>query len=161
MIMMIPLLGFSTSTNAMVSNLIGEQKQELIFILIKRILILALLSSGVVVLITSIFGNEIVHYYQLEKSLMKSTLSTLTIVNIALFFFSVAFILFNAVVGTGKTKVSLLIETINITIYLSSAFLLVNYFAPTIPQVWCVEFLYFTFLALMSFAYLRFGKWKT
>lgn len=161
MIMMIPLLGFSTSTNALVSNLIGEKRIDLIFKLIKRMLILTLLSSGVVVIFTSLFGSDIIYFYQLEESLVKSTVSTLSIINYVLFFFSVAFILFNTVVGIGKTRISLLIEFINICIYLSTAFVLVNFFNPTIEQVWCVEFFYFTFLALMSFLYLRFGKWTT
>ena len=160
MIMMIPLLGFSTSTNTLVSNLIGEGKQQLILKLIGRILILSLISSGLVVVVTALFGNEIVRFYQLEEILIAPTLSTLTVINGVLFFFTVAFVLFNAIIGTGKTRISLLIETINITIYLSAAFLLVNYFSPTIEQVWCVEFFYFTFLAIMSFGYLKFGKWK-
>ena len=128
MIMMIPLLGFSTSTNALISNLIGQRRNDIIFLLIKRMLILTLLSSGIVVVFTSLFGYEIIKFYQLKESLVNSTLSTLTIINDVLFFFSVAFILFNAVVGTGKTKVSLLIEFINICIYLSAAFILVNFF---------------------------------
>lgn len=160
MLMMIPLLGFSTSTNTLVSNLIGAGKEGLILKLISRILILALLSSGIVVVFTTLFGADLVAFYQLEQELVPHTLSTLSIINFVLFFFTIAFVLFNAVVGTGKTKVSLLIETINITIYLSAAFVLVNYFSPTIEQVWCVEFFYFTFLGLMSFLYLRLGKWK-
>lgn len=160
MLMMIPLLGFSTSTNTLVSNLIGAGKEELILKLISRILILALLSSGIVVVFTTLFGADLIAFYQLEQELVPHTLSTLSVINFVLFFFTIAFVLFNAVVGTGKTKVSLLIETINITIYLSAAFVLVNYFSPTIEQVWCVEFFYFTFLGLMSFLYLRLGKWK-
>ncbi|MCT4580657.1 MAG: MATE family efflux transporter [Flavobacteriales bacterium] len=160
MLMMIPLLGFSTSTNTLVSNLIGAGKQELVLRLIGRTLILALLSSGAVVVITTLFGTEIVAFYQLEQQLVPHTLSTLTVINYVLFFFTIAFVLFNAVVGTGKTRVSLFIEAINITIYLTAAFTLVNYFSPSIEQVWCVEFFYFTFLSLMSFAYLKYGKWR-
>ena len=159
MIMMIPLLGFSTSTNTLVSNLIGEGKQDLVLKLIKRILILAIISSGIVVIFTSVFDTEIVAFYQLETKLNSPTISTLKVINIVLFFFTIAFVLFNAVVGTGKTKVSLLIESINISIYLSLAFILVNYFNPTIEQVWCVEFFYFSFLGLMSLGYLAYGKW--
>lgn len=159
MIMMIPLLGFSTSTNTLVSNLIGEGKQDLVIKLIKRILILAIISSGIVVIFTSVFDTEIVAFYQLETQLNSPTISTLKVINIVLFFFTIAFVLFNAVVGTGKTKVSLFIESINISIYLSLAFILVNYFSPTIEQVWCVEFFYFSFLGLMSLGYLVYGKW--
>lgn len=160
MIMMIPLVGFSTSTNTLVSNLIGEGKQSLVLKIVGRILILSLLSSGLVVILTSVFRNEIVQFYQLEEQLIAPTLSTLMVVNGVVFFFTMAFVLFNAVVGTGKTRISLLIEVINITIYLSAAFILVNFFSPTIEQVWCVEFFYFSFLALMSFAYLKLGKWR-
>ncbi len=160
MVMMIPLLGFSTAVNTLVSNLIGANQSQYIFILIKRMLVLTLISSAVVVLITTSFGREIILFYELNNQLIEATLHILSIINVVLFFFSVAFILFNALVGTGKTKVSLLIESINITIYLTSAYILVNYFSPNISEVWCVEFIYFGCLAIMSFLYLKYGKWN-
>ena len=161
MIMMIPLLGFSSAIGSLVSNLLGENKQELIPKLISRTLLLTLVSSAVVVLFTTVFKTEIVDFYHLSPNLAKGTMATLKVINFSLFFFSIAFVLFNAIVGLGKTKVSLVIEIINITFYLTTAVIWVKYYSPTVDQIWYTEFVYFFFLALMSFLYLRFGKWKT
>ncbi len=161
MIMMIPLLGFSTAVGSLVSNLLGENKEYLILKLISKTLILTLLSSSVVVLFTTLFKTQIVGFYHLPNTLEQGTIATLKVINFSLFFFSIAFVLFNSIVGLGKTKASLIIEIVNITLYLSSAIIWVKYYSPTVDQIWYTEFVYFFFLALMSFLYLKFGNWKS
>ena len=160
MIMMIPLLGFSTAIGSLVSNLLGEGKQEFILKLLTRTLLLTLVSSSVVVLLTTVFKTQIVGFYQLSAHLEVGTFATLKVVSFSLFFFSIAFVLFNAIVGLGKTKESLVIETVNIALYLATAIIWVRYYSPSVDQIWYTEFVYFSSLALMSFLYLRFGNWK-
>jgi Na+-driven multidrug efflux pump len=77
-----------------------------------------------------------------------------------MFFFCFAFIMFNSVTGTGNTSISLLIEFVNIIIYLTATVIIIQYFNPDIAIVWCAEFIYFGFLALMSWYYLKHGNWK-
>jgi multidrug resistance protein, MATE family len=106
------------------------------------------------------FPREIISLYTTNPLIQEAAYDTLQVINFSMFFFCTAFIVFSGVTGTGNTKVSLLIESINITIYLSSAYLIVYYLNPSIDQVWYSEFIYFTFLGAMSWWYLRTGKWK-
>jgi len=68
--------------------------------------------------------------------------------------------LFNGVNGTGNTKTSLLIETITISIYLTATYYIALVLKSSLPVVWCSEFIYFTLLGFLSFAYLKWGNWK-
>src|SRR5690606_34780034 len=103
---------------------------------------------------------QIIGLYTDNDVLVQSTMKTLNVINVSMFFFCAAFILFNCVTGTGNTRASLLIEVINIAIYLSAAVIIVKFFNPPIHLVWCAEFIYFGFLALMSWAYLKKGNWQ-
>lgn len=160
MVLMIPLFGFSNATNTLVSNYIGAGRQTEILNLIGKISLLSLICTLVAVQANIFFPYEIIGFYTTKTSIIESTFDTLQVINFSMFFFCLAYIVFSGVTGTGNTKISLIIEAINITIYLSSAFILVNYFDPSIDQVWYSEFIYFTFLGIMSFFYLRSGHWK-
>ena len=160
MVLMIPLFGFSSATNSLVSNLIGQGKSDLVLPLIKKIMILSVLSTVVVLLFNLLFPKQMIGFYTNDAQLILETLPTLNIINFTMFFFAVAFILFNGVSGTGNTKTSLLIESITITIYLASTYYIVIVLKSSLPIVWCSEFIYFTFLGFLSFAYLKWGNWK-
>ena len=103
---------------------------------------------------------EIIHVYTYDKVIVEGCLKTLKVINVSMFFFCLAFILFNSVTGTGNTKASLLIEFLNIIIYLTSAIIIVKVFSPPIEIVWCAEFIYFGLLAAMSWYYLKYGNWR-
>jgi Na+-driven multidrug efflux pump len=77
-----------------------------------------------------------------------------------MFFFCIAFILFNGVAGTGNTKVSLLIEATTISIYLAAAYFIAIELEASLPVVWCSEFIYFGLLGLFSLWYLKKGNWR-
>jgi putative MATE family efflux protein len=160
MVLMIPLFGFSNATNTLVSNYIGAGRHSEVTNLIGKITVLSLLCTLVAVQVNLFFPYEVISLYTNNPLIIASTYDTLQVINFSMFFFCTAYIVFSGVTGTGNTKVSLLIESINITIYISAAFIIVNYFSPTIDQVWYSEFIYFTFLGLMSLWYLKSGKWK-
>lgn len=160
MVLMIPLFGFSSATNTLVSNLIGQGNSEKVLPLIKKIVVLSLLSTTLVLIFNLFFPKEMIGFYTNDSSLINGALSTLNVVSGTMFFFAVAFILFNGVSGTGNTGKSLLIETITITIYLIITYYIAIVLKSSLPIVWCSEFIYFGLLGLLSFAYLKWGNWE-
>ena len=160
MVLMIPLFGFSSATNTLVSNLIGQGNSEMVLKLIKRVVFLTLISTTIVLLFNLFFPIEMISFYTQDVSLIKETIPTLHVISFTMFFFSVAFILFNGVSGTGNTKTSLLIEFITISIYLVATYYIAIVLKSSLPIVWCSEFIYFSLLGLLSFGYLKWGNWK-
>ena len=77
-----------------------------------------------------------------------------------MFLFSVAFIYFNGVTGTGNTTYSMIIEFITISIYIVGAYYIALEWESELPLVWCSEFIYFIVLGSLSYMYIRGGKWK-
>lgn len=160
MVLMIPLFGFSSATNTLVSNLIGQKREYKVMTLIKRVLVLSLCSTMFLGMLSLLFGKEIIGFYTSDISLINDAIPTLRVINLTMFFFCIAFILFNGVSGTGNTKVSLLIEATTISIYLVAAYFIAIELEASLPVVWCSEFIYFGLLGLFSFWYLKKGNWR-
>ena len=85
----------------------------------------------------------------------------LYIISLGAMTLSFGFILFNGVSGTGKTNISLTIEVIVLAIYLLFGYSMVYVFDKDITWVWNAEILYGTLLALVSYLYLKSGKWRS
>ena len=160
MVLMIPLFGFSSATNTMVSNLMGQKRIEDVLSVVNKVIILCLGVTACFLPIIIIFPRTILSFYTNDITVIEDSLPLLYVIAIAMFFFCVAFIRFSAVTGTGKTTYSLLIETISISTYLFIAYLLSIVFNYSLTIVWCSEFIYFIMMALGSYLYFKFSDWR-
>ena len=161
MVLMIPLFGFSNATSTLVSNVIGEGKPSEVLQLVIRVVKLSLLCTGLFLPLLLFFPQEIIGVYTNNPVLIATSLPLLYVIGGSMLFFSMAFIFFASVTGTGKTQVSLAIETSSIVIYLLMAYYIGVHLQKSLTWVWCTEFIYFTIMGLLSFLYLKFGNWKS
>ena len=159
-VFMIPIWGFASAANSMVSYLIGMRHDELIFVLIRRIINLTLMGVGLLVMISLIYPSMLIRLYTNDLTLISGSLPVLYIVMIGAPFYASGIILFNGVMGTGKTNVSFVIEIITLSLYLIYVFLLVSRFDAGVVMVWTSEIVYGLVLTSLSLAYLRYGSWK-
>lgn len=160
MVLMIPLFGFSSATSTLVANLIGEGGSHLVRLLVKRIMILCLAATCSLLPIVIIFPRKVSSIYTHDLALIEASVPLFYLISATMFFFSVAYISFSAVTGTGKTKISLSIEFISISAYLIGAYLIANHFQLSLPYVWCCELIYFAIMGGLASLYLKFGNWR-
>lgn len=160
-VLMVPMWGFSSATNTLVSNLLGQGRKEEVLSLTYKILRICVFGVFLIVVAGSVFPRQALAIYTDDPALINASLDVLYIVNAAAMMLAMAFILFNAVSGTGKTRVTFIIEVITIIIYLIATYILADVLRTSVAVVWTVEFLYGMLMALMSWLYLRSGNWKT
>jgi len=160
-VLMMPIWGFSTATNTLVSYLIGQQKSSEVMSLILKIVRLCFLGVLTIVSVGLIFPRFVLSIYTDNMLLIDMGIPILYVISIGALFLSIGFVFFNAVSGTGKTNVSLLIEMLVLVIYLSYAYLMVYMAEAPIAGVWTTEILYGILLAVCSYVYLKKGNWKT
>lgn len=160
MILMIPIWGFSTTTNTLVSNLIGEGKQHLVFKAIKRITWMSFLSTIFIVLAAGIFPHAMVSVYTSNTQLIHDTVPTIYVILGALVMFSLVITVYSGVTGTGNTLMGMFIEGITIFIYLLFVYIVVLKMKQPIEIAWCSEYVYFVIMGSLSYAYMKFGNWK-
>lgn len=151
----------ASTSNAMVSNLMGQQREDKIIEAITRITYWSAGLCAFTCLLLNIFPEMFFSLFGQDEIFVKESIPVVRIVSLGLMFMSIANIWLNGVTGTGKTKVNLLIEIIAITLYLiyTWIFMKVNYIS--LAMAWSNEFIYWTSIFVMAFWYLKSGKWKT
>lgn len=156
----IPSNAIGSTTGTMVSNTIGAGKGDELPGLLKR---LSLLSLGVmigVIVIVSAFPRTMIRIYTDDPSLIQDTVLPLYVLISSLPIYSVGMVLFNGVSGTGNTRTALKFEIFTLLFYMSYMWFIIIYLRASVAAAWTTEHVYWSFLAILSFFYLRSGKWK-
>ncbi len=159
-VFMIPVFAFGSTTNTLVSNLIGEGKSDHVISIIRKVSLMNFVMSAAIVGIFVFIPHALIAVYTNDNSLITDTVPVLYVIMTALTLFSFSNILFNGVSGTARTEVALIIETITIGLYLIITYLLAVTFKLPIHIVWTAEISYFLIMGLLSYLYLRSGHWK-
>ena len=128
---------------------------------IKKIAVLLLIVDGFYCLILNIFPEAILGLFTFDQSLISDAIPTLRVISFSLTFFSLAFLSFRGLAGAGLTRLCMRIEIFTVIVYLCVAFALVVWFNASTAVVWCTEFVYFGLLGIISFYFLKQGKYNT
>ena len=157
---MMPIWGFATAANTLVSYLIGAGRSGEVMRLVYRIIVLCF--AGVLVLVTLglLFPRLLLAVYTNDALLIDMGVPVLHVVSLGALLLSIGFILFSAVAGTGKTTVSLAIELTVLSVYLTYTFLVVEHWHGTVTLAWTAEWVYGSLMSLFSLIYLRSDRWK-
>jgi putative MATE family efflux protein len=159
MVLMTPVWGYAQATNSMVSNIIGQGKKDQVFVLIKKIVVLSLITSIVTTSFFVLFPQLIFDLSTSDTSLIADAMGSFYVISGATIIFCISMILLSAVSGTGSTNAAMVIEMINIFVYLSYVFACSYYFKPTVEVVWFSEVVYWLLMGVFSFYYLKSNKW--
>lgn len=151
---------FASTTNTMVSNLIGQGKNEEVMPLIKRVVKLSLGISLFIFLILNLVPEFFLSFYSQGDGFVAEAIPIVRIVSVALLMMSVGTIWLNAVTGTGNTRVNLLIEFITILIYCVYVFFVLERWNLSLAWGWGSEWVYWISMFSMAFFYMRSGKWR-
>ena len=160
MILMVPLLGFGSATNTLVSNIIGQGKMYEVIPLIKRIIVLSLGFSLLLVGINAIYPYMTIYLFTNIPDVAAESVTLSYVISGALLMFSVAYMLLSGVSGTGNTMMTLVIEIFTVLFYLIATYYLAVKWKMSLPVVWSVEYVYFALMGGLSFLYLKYGGWR-
>jgi len=160
MVLMTPIWGFSQAANSMVSNVIGQGKKEEVLSLIGKIVRMSFVIGTISTLLVVIFPDFIFQLSTSDKEMIDSAKGSFYVISFANIIFSVSMILLSSVSGTGNTKAAMVIEIINIVVYLLYVYVFTILLPSRVEIVWGCEILYWAMMALFSFLYLKSGKWK-
>lgn len=151
---------FASTTNAMVSNIIGQGLEDKVTGLIRKIVKLSLSFAVIVAIGLNCFPQVFLSVYGQDPAFSSAAIPVIRIVSSALVLMSFSIVWLNAVTGTGNTRVNLGIECITIVLYCIYVYLTLERYNLSIVVGWLSEWLYWISLFFLSFAYIRSGKWK-
>ena len=152
---------FASTTNVMVSNLMGQKREDKVLEAITKIMWLSIGFCLFMCLLVNIFPTIFFGLFGQGEDFVKQGIPVLRIVSLGLMLMSIANIWLNGVTGTAKTRMNLLIEIVSFTVYLVYTwyFIKLNYIS--LAMAWSNELVYWSTIFIMSFIYLRSGRWKT
>ena len=141
-ILLIPIMGFASATNSLVSYVIGKGRADEVMLTIGKILVLCVSGVVIIVAIASLMPERIISIYTNDSHLIELGTPLLYVIFFSSVLLSFGFILFSGVSGTGRTNVSLIIEVFVLIIYIVFTITMVSFFKVNVTVVWMVEILY-------------------
>jgi putative MATE family efflux protein len=151
---------FAATTNTMVSNVIGQGKQEEVMPLVKRIAKVSASFSITLIVILNIFPGTLLSMFGQGEDFIAYATPVLRVVSSALFLQSFSVVWLNAVTGSGNTVVNLIIEIVTLFAYILYVYLVLEVWNMGITWGWVSEWVYWICMFSMAFWYMRSGKWK-
>lgn len=151
---------FAATTNAMVSNVIGQGMQSKVEELIHKILKLSIGFALTVAIFINIFPHLILRVYSQGDDFINAAIPVIRVVSIATVGMSIATIWLNSVTGTGNTKINLAIEMFSISLYTIYIYIVLEKLKLPITIGWMSEWLYWLCIGIPAYIYIKSGKWK-
>ena len=152
---------FASTTNMMVSNLIGQGLQNQVIRAINKIAILSFTATVIMVGSLNLFPAHFLRLFGQTDAFVSEAIPVIRIISIGMLGMSIATVWLNAVTGTGKTKMNLLIELAAIICYLVYIYFVMVLMHLSLTIAWTNEFVYWAVIWGIAFWFIKSGKWKT
>lgn len=159
-LLMIPASALGTTTNTLVSNLIGAGRKEEVRGFIQKLSRISIVCALPFVLLTLAFPAFFAHIYTDDPRLIEACIPVMRIVALANLLFALTYIVFNAVSGTGNTRTAFAIELFTLVFYLLYVYLVTMVWHGSTATVWLSEFVYWVLIGVLGHLYLWRGNWR-
>jgi len=151
---------FAATANTMVSNIIGQNRQDQVLALINKIMLWSFGFAVMVCIVLNVFAAPFLSIYGQGSDFLTEGIPVLRVVSFALLIMACGTIWLNAVTGTGQSKITLSIEFFAIILYILYNYMVLEYYQLPITYGWMSEVLYWSCLFIPSFYYMKSQKWK-
>lgn len=158
MILITPCFAFSTTTNTLVSRIIGEGNSCQVFPTINKVLKNCMLCTVPIVILVAIFPTQIAGIYTDDMNLVQLVVPSIFVICAGTIFQGIGNAYFDAVSGTGNTSAALYLETAVLVIYVLFI-VLMTHCTTRVEFVWTAEILYGVLLGVLCFLYMKFVRW--
>lgn len=151
---------FAATCSSLVSNLIGSGNTENVIPTIKQHLRLAYLSILVPIVIFLAFPTFILSIYTDIPNLIDGAVASLWVLCTSYVFTVPAQICFQAISGTGNTRMAFMLEMVALVIYVLYCSVIIGWLKVDVALCWTSEHVYGLCVASFSLLYLHSGRWK-
>ena len=151
---------FASTTNAMVSNLVGQGRNHEVITAIKKIMLLSFCFAVLMAALINIFPHSFFSLFGQGDDFIARGIPVLRVVSGAMLLMSIAIVWLNSLTGTGQTKKNLLIEILAIIAYLIYTILIVKVWKLPLFIAWSNEVIYWIVIFTFSFIFMNKDKWK-
>lgn len=150
---------FASTNSSLVSNLIGAGESDMVLPLCRKMIKLSYSFVLPLAISIAIFPEAVLHIYTDNQELIAGAVPSLWVMLSSYLLAVPGFIYFFSVSGTGNTSRALMIDMISISVYVMYILIVAVWAKSNVAVCWTTEHVY-NGMILMSFLYLRSGKWR-
>ncbi|MBR5810290.1 MAG: MATE family efflux transporter [Bacteroidales bacterium] len=154
------LQAFSSTCSTLVSNLIGEGRQDKVMSLVKRILKLSYGIVGVIMLVICMYPEAIARIYTDIPDLITASIPAMLVMTSSYLVNVGGQVFFLAVSGTGSTKTAFRLELVALFVYMVYCAVIIGWLKLDVAICWTAEHVYAGMLLICSWIYMKSGRWK-
>jgi MATE family multidrug resistance protein len=158
-LMGIMIWAFASTSNTMVSNLIGQKRESEVLHAVHKTMLLSLGTTLGMLAVLNIFPGHFLGLFRQDASFVHDALPVIRVVSLGMIMMSISAVWLNAVTGTGKTRMNLVIELAAILFYLVYTFTIVTKLKLSLAIVWSNELVYWLIIFLVSFWFMKKKSW--
>ncbi|MGB4958648.1 MAG: MATE family efflux transporter, partial [Saprospiraceae bacterium] len=151
---------FGASANTIISNIIGQGRQEEMYAIIRKMVLISVSGMTVLMILLNIFPSGFINLFGQKSEFLESGIGTIRVVSVAMILVCIGVVWLNAVIATGRTKIVFWIEFWGITGYLAYVWIVIEVLHLSLATAWMSEWIYWTLLLVPSYLYLKFGNWR-
>ena len=151
---------FATTAGALISNQIGAGEQRFLFKTCGMTLNLTYALLIPLLIILCLFPEPILRIFTDNPSLIAASIPSVYVMATSTLISAPAFILFNAVSGTGNTRAGFVMEMITLAVYTVAVYYGVIVLKPDVALCWFSEHIYGLVLISLTWWYLKSGRWR-
>jgi multidrug resistance protein, MATE family len=150
----------AATSSTMVSNIIGQGKREKVQSLIIKIVKISTSLSVFFAILINLFPGVLLSVFGQDGIFITTAIPVVRVVTSAMVLMSFSVIWLNAVTGTGNSRITFLIELITIILYCTYVYVVLEKYNLSIVYGWMSEWLYWVSIFILSYLYMKSGKWK-
>ncbi|MDR0893861.1 MAG: MATE family efflux transporter [Prevotellaceae bacterium] len=153
-------IAFASTCGSLVSNLIGAGKSDAVSGTIRQHIRLGYLFVMPVMLLLILFPEAVLSIYTDMNDLREAAIPSLWVMSLSYLLQVPANIYFQAVSGTGNTRIAFVLELSTLVIYVMYITYIILYLRVDVACCWTAEYVYTIFILLFCYTYMRRGKWR-
>lgn len=155
---LLPIWGFSSTTASLTSFLCGQKRSGEIRSLVRKCILLAFSCISFLVILYFPFNQTVLGIFTQDASLARDSFNPTLVVIAATYLMAVSQIVFNTILGKGKTKAGFFIEFSNLILYFLYAWVFIHLRHCSVSTAFGAEITYTLGLLSISLGYILIEK---
>lgn len=154
------VISLASTAATLAGNLMGRGETLVVMPMVGKVVKTGYVLLLPMTILIAVFADPVMSVFTSDYTLHEASRGALYVLLVSYFFTVPGQILFYVVSGTGNTRTALAFEFISLFIYTTYVVIACYYLRLDLTWCWASEAVYSFFILILSFLYLRYGRWQ-
>jgi multidrug resistance protein, MATE family len=140
-----------STTNTMISNIIGQNKQDALQSVWKKLFLVSFLVSLIMASFLLIFPSLFFSFFTENQSLINTAKPVIQVVAVAMILISISIVSLSTIIGAGFSKFALFVEIFAVIFYISYSYITIKKLEVSIHIAWTNEWVYWSMILISCY----------